>query len=251
MWLSTDPLSGYKPNNETEHYKDGQHNGGIYNSGNLNTYGYTYQNPIRYIDPNGKQVDVIIDSGKYYKADVGHTFVSIGSGESRVVYSYERWAGTHENSSGSHTPLNNGSSVMVRLYGDDAVSEINKYIKEYNAQVYRIEGVNENTMRAELNKEFNKSQKTPTSGKYKGDNRAHVIDEYLLMSNNCTTKVMKALKKSTKEPLFYNFIIYDESGNEISIKRPLGNSISPRETGVELRSANSRVTNVTNKYNKK
>jgi len=24
---------------------------------NLNTYGYTYQNPILYIDPNGKQVE--------------------------------------------------------------------------------------------------------------------------------------------------------------------------------------------------
>jgi hypothetical protein len=58
---------------EVEHYIDGQHNGGVYNSGNLNTYQYTYQNPIRYIDPNGKQVDVIVDSGKYSKFDVGHS----------------------------------------------------------------------------------------------------------------------------------------------------------------------------------
>ena len=55
MWLSTDPLSGYNPNNETEHYIDGQHNGGVYNSFNLNTYGYCYQNPVLLVDPNGKQ----------------------------------------------------------------------------------------------------------------------------------------------------------------------------------------------------
>ena len=56
LWLNTDPLSGYNPTFEHEHYIDGQHNGGVFNPMNLNTYGYTYQNPILYIDPNGKQV---------------------------------------------------------------------------------------------------------------------------------------------------------------------------------------------------
>ncbi len=55
LWLNTDPLSGYNPIQETEHYIDGQHNGGIFNPMNLNTYTYTYQNPVIYVDPNGKQ----------------------------------------------------------------------------------------------------------------------------------------------------------------------------------------------------
>lgn len=41
---------------ETQFYGDGQHNDGVYFWGNLNPYIYTYQNPIVYIDPNGKQV---------------------------------------------------------------------------------------------------------------------------------------------------------------------------------------------------
>lgn len=46
-------------------YIDGQHNGGVYNSGNLAAYGYCYQNPLKYIDPNGKQVNVTeMDYGK-------------------------------------------------------------------------------------------------------------------------------------------------------------------------------------------
>ena len=57
LWLNTDPLSGYNPTFEHEHYIDGQHNSGVFNPMNLNTYGYTYQNPILYIDPNGKQVE--------------------------------------------------------------------------------------------------------------------------------------------------------------------------------------------------
>ena len=58
VWLSVDPLAVYNPVIETEFYGDGQHNGGVFNSGNLNAYIYCYQNPVIYIDPNGKQVNV-------------------------------------------------------------------------------------------------------------------------------------------------------------------------------------------------
>lgn len=54
---------------ETEHYGDGQHNGGIFNNKNLNTYGYCYGNPVAYIDPNGKQTKVT-NPGVIFNADV-------------------------------------------------------------------------------------------------------------------------------------------------------------------------------------
>ena len=62
VWISVDPLAVYNPVMESQFYYDGDHNGGMYNSGNLNTYGYCYQNPILYVDPNGKQVEW----GKYW-----------------------------------------------------------------------------------------------------------------------------------------------------------------------------------------
>ncbi|WP_371812624.1 RHS repeat-associated core domain-containing protein [Aquimarina sp. U1-2] len=55
VWTAVDPISTYDPVMNREHYLDGQHNTGVYDSGNLNVYGYTYQNPIKYVDPNGKQ----------------------------------------------------------------------------------------------------------------------------------------------------------------------------------------------------
>jgi RHS repeat-associated protein len=57
LWLSVDPLALYNPIFEDEFYFDGDHNDGIYNGKNLNTYAYCYQNPINLIDPNGKQVN--------------------------------------------------------------------------------------------------------------------------------------------------------------------------------------------------
>ncbi|WP_294243724.1 RHS repeat-associated core domain-containing protein [uncultured Chryseobacterium sp.] len=56
IWYGVDPLAVYNPVMETQFYGDGQHNGGVYNWGNLNPYIYCYQNPVNYIDPNGKQV---------------------------------------------------------------------------------------------------------------------------------------------------------------------------------------------------
>ena len=47
----------YNPVLESQFYGDGQHNGGVYNWRNLNPFIYTYQNPVRYIDPNGKQTE--------------------------------------------------------------------------------------------------------------------------------------------------------------------------------------------------
>ncbi|CEJ67962.1 hypothetical protein BN1195_00244 [Chryseobacterium oranimense G311] len=55
LWLNVDPLADYNPFYNREHYIDGEHNAGVYNSGNLNPYIFTYQNPIKFVDPNGKQ----------------------------------------------------------------------------------------------------------------------------------------------------------------------------------------------------
>ena len=63
IWYGVDPLAVYNPVMETEFYGDGQHNTGVYYWGNLNPYIYTYQNPIVYIDPNGKQTKITDNNG--------------------------------------------------------------------------------------------------------------------------------------------------------------------------------------------
>jgi RHS repeat-associated protein len=53
LWLSVDALliNGY--------YLDGNHNGGVYNSFNLNPYSYCRVNPVLYFDPDGNQFKAI------------------------------------------------------------------------------------------------------------------------------------------------------------------------------------------------
>ncbi|WP_317614906.1 RHS repeat-associated core domain-containing protein [Apibacter adventoris] len=81
VWLSTDPLSGYNPIMETEHYIDGQHNRGVFNSKNHNTYGYCYQNPVVLIDTNGKQTyfihGTISDSSRWTEGEGPRTVRAI------------------------------------------------------------------------------------------------------------------------------------------------------------------------------
>ncbi|MDR6157658.1 RHS repeat-associated protein [Chryseobacterium sp. SLBN-27] len=59
IWYGVDPLAVYNPVMETQFYGDGQHNDGVFYWGNLNPYIYCYQNPIIYVDPNGKQTKVV------------------------------------------------------------------------------------------------------------------------------------------------------------------------------------------------
>lgn len=58
---------------ETQFYSDGQHNGGSYFWGNNNTYIYTYKNPVKYVDPNGKQAlaGAILGEFTEYAAKIG------------------------------------------------------------------------------------------------------------------------------------------------------------------------------------
>ncbi len=46
VWQSADPIM--------DDYLDGYPNTGVYLSDNLNLYAYTWQNPVKYIDPTGR-----------------------------------------------------------------------------------------------------------------------------------------------------------------------------------------------------
>jgi len=54
-WISADPIFGkYLPTGDREKDKNLPGYGGVYRPINLNLYTYSYQNPIKYLDPDGK-----------------------------------------------------------------------------------------------------------------------------------------------------------------------------------------------------
>ncbi|CAM3831664.1 polymorphic toxin-type HINT domain-containing protein [Flavobacterium branchiophilum] len=57
IWASVDPLADFNPVMNDQFYYDGQHNDGLYNSFNHSSYTYCYLNPVRLVDPDGKQVE--------------------------------------------------------------------------------------------------------------------------------------------------------------------------------------------------
>jgi hypothetical protein len=70
---------------DNEFFIDGDHNGGIYNHFNHNSYSYCYQSPIMLVDPNGKQAlpgfvggaiseFLTILAGKYFDAKFDISF---------------------------------------------------------------------------------------------------------------------------------------------------------------------------------
>ena len=92
VWQSVDPLVLYDPVMETEAYLDGQHNGGVINSGNLASYSYTYGNPIKYIDPNGKQsVSEFIEGAGEGLHDLGEALAPVRPAPESDPKTFSEW----------------------------------------------------------------------------------------------------------------------------------------------------------------
>jgi RHS repeat-associated protein len=226
-------------------------------------YAFSENRVIDGVELEGLEVRLVVEPDQVQNGSVGHTFLAIGKGDDMVVYTYGRWAGTDGSSggSGSHTPLNNGDGVMIKLTGDDAIKEVKKYVKDFGAFVYEIENADEaKTMKA-MEKQFNKSTKEPTKGKYKDDERAHVIDKYDLTTNNCTTKSCDGVKAGLGgNNLTYKKDEYSYGRANIKVKTGTTTdndsleSISPGGLNMELIQAtqdeNSGVKNVTKEFKK-
>lgn len=143
IWYGVDPLAVYNPVMEDEFYGDGEHNGGSYFWGNNNPYIYTYQNPIKYVDPNGKQAlagallgafteyasivggKMVFENKSFSQAnnmtwgEVGSIGVAAGFGAISGVAKFASWAGS-----------STGRKILVKMLevGLGAVEDV---LKQY------------------------------------------------------------------------------------------------------------------------
>ena len=166
----------------------------------ISPYVYCLGNPIVNIDVKGDSVRVYIET-----VGLGHTCISAGEGDEMVVYTYGRYDHTYKGNA-----LSDGPGVLVRLSGDKA-KEFNDYKQsEGKMSIFTLTDVKDNDIMNIANELFDSSGQLPSerSKRYANDTDAHIIDEYSLLNNNCTTFVSDLIKMSGSKVLNYQRVIY-------------------------------------------
>ena len=166
----------------------------------ISPYAYCLGNPIVNIDVKGDSVRVYIET-----VGLGHTWISAGEGDEMVVYTYGRYDHTYKGNA-----LSDGPGVLVRLSGDKA-REFNDYKQsEGKMSIFTLTDVKDNDIMNIANELFDSSGQLPSerSKRYANDTDAHIIDEYSLLNNNCTTFVSDLIKMSGSKVLNYQRVIY-------------------------------------------
>ncbi len=166
----------------------------------ISPYAYCLGNPIVNIDVKGDSVRVYIET-----VGLGHTWISAGEGDEMVVYTYGRYDHTYKGNA-----LSDGPGVLVRLSGDKA-KEFNDYKQsEGKMSIFTLTDVKDNDIMNIANELFDSSGQLPSerSKRYANDTDAHIIDEYSLLNNNCTTFVSDLIKMSGSKVLNYQRVIY-------------------------------------------
>ncbi|MDR2409489.1 MAG: RHS repeat-associated core domain-containing protein [Bacteroidales bacterium] len=158
----------------------------------LSPYSYAALNPVNNIDVNGDSVRVYTET-----SGVGHTWISTGEGNNMIVYSYGRYNGTNKGGDGSSNSLANGPGVLLKLIGEEA-KDYNEKKAANGMSVFVVTDVADDKVANILDEKFNSSTTMPDNPQsgYYNNSSAHIIDEYKLFSNNCTTLVSDVLNQS-------------------------------------------------------
>lgn len=117
----------------------------------------------------------------------GHAFVLTSSSKKYVAYTYGRYG----------DPNSDYSQGVLLRYEDDACKEyLMKELYRFNSNVYKILDVEVVKVQAYFDKLWNSSNITPKSNIPNIEKVGKVIDEYKLLSRNCTTVSIDALQKA-------------------------------------------------------
>jgi hypothetical protein len=176
------------------------------------------------VELEGLEVRIYTESGNYFRGNVGHTFLSVGSGDDIVVYTYGRYDDIGKQSKGRLSRT--GEGVLIRLTAQDAKDSVNKYINDYGAKAYELTDIDkagEEKVKNFFDAKFNSSDDLPDNpnSKYYKDPNARVVDEYDLFQNNCTTISCEGAEEGGTETFNdYDYIIPIKPEHAKPIKVP-------------------------------
>jgi len=147
----------------------------------LTPYQFASNSPVWGVDWDGLELRIYTST----QGLTGHTFITVGTGDDMIVYSYGQY-GDPGNSSGGYSPI--GEGVLYRMTGERARNYVKQYVKFEAAKAYEIEDADETQVRVHMDARFNKGSMAEV-GKAKGDDAARVIDsDYNMFTKNCATE---------------------------------------------------------------
>ena len=151
---------------------------------------------IRFIDPDGKEPRLYVETTGF-----GHAFVTTGTGNNTTVYTYGRYGELGKDKSFARSTTPTGEGVLIRLTGDEAKSFIQDQITNKGAVAFEFTKGSDEAVMKHFDDKFNSSDKSPTTGKYAGNENAKVVDTYNVLTNNCVTVSVEGVQSGSKENL--------------------------------------------------
>ncbi len=159
----------------------------------FSTYCYCAGEPVGLVDEDGQKPRIYVETKSF-----GHAFVTVGTGDQTVVYSYGRYGALDKEKSSSRSTTPSAEGVLLRLEGQNAKDYINKEINEKNAQVFEFSEGSDELVAKHFDSMFNQSSRHPSAGKYKDSDDAKVIDKYSLLNNNCVTTSITGIQQGVE-----------------------------------------------------
>ena len=160
----------------------------------ISQYAYCLDNPIKFIDADGRLPRIYIE-----RKGFGHAFVTVGNGDNTIVYTYGRYGELGKDKSSARNTSPTGEGVLIKLTGRDAISFIQDQMLANEAVGYEFTKGSDELVSKHFDKQLDNSNKIPQKGKYAGKENAKVIDEYNLFTNNCATTSIKGIQEGVKK----------------------------------------------------